>query len=362
VLHLRIALSNAGLDWRGTETDTLVLAKGLIARGHQIVVFCRPHSAISKIDVPVEPVLSGRDFDPFAIMRARHALRKHRTQIVITQKDKDLRLTGIAARTLGIPVLVRHVTDRPLKNKRRYRWLFDSIATHHMANSEATRATVLASAPWLNADIPIIHNGIDVAAFANAQPADFGLNSDAVKVGFVGAFELRKGIIDFAEAWQRVAAAVPNAHAIIAGHGGKEAEFRNALANAPRVHWLGFRDDIANVLKSLDVFVLPSHFEGFGLVLAEAMAAGAAPVAYNTSNMPELIRNGETGVLVEPRNVSALANAIVSLCHEEALRKRIGQAAQAHAQKHFTAERMVEQHEGILRSSLLSSQTTHTDI
>ncbi len=355
---MRIAISNAGLDWRGTETDTWILARGLRARGHDVVVFCRQASALAerlRNEVPFEPILSGHDFDPLAIMRCRKALRRRGTQVVITQKDKDLRLSGIAAWSMRLPVLVRHVTDRPLKKGLRYRFLFGRVASHHMANSAATLQTLRQSALWLHADVPVIHNGIDVDVIAAAKPADLGLSADAIAVGFVGALELRKGILDFAQAWQRIAREVPNAHAVIAGKGAREQEFREAMADAPRVHWLGFRDDVASILKALDIFVLPSRFEGFGLVLAEAMAAGVAPVAYATSNIPELVDHARTGLLAEAANVAALASQVIRLCRDAELRRRIGQAAELHARQAFAAETMVAAHERLLQDIVASN-------
>lgn len=362
---MRIVISSAGKDWRGTETDSLLLAKGLRDRGHDVVVFCRPESALRERlvgEVAVEEILSARDFDPRVIARCARALKKHRTQIVITQKDKDLRQTGIAAWLRGIPVLVRHVTDRPLKQGLRYRFIFGRVATHHLANSTSTLATLRASAPWLHASVPVIHNGIDIAEFANAPPAHLALPEDALAVGFVGAFEMRKGITDFAEAWKLVSARVPNAHAVIAGKGAREADFRGAMGAAPRVHWLGFRRDTASVMKALDVFVMPSRFEGFGLVLAEAMAAGRACVAYATSNIPELVQDGVTGVLAPAGDPAALAAAIVRLCRDNELRQAIGAAAERHAAAHFSADRMVEAHEAVVRACLLNTAAAETTI
>ncbi|MGQ0563199.1 MAG: glycosyltransferase family 4 protein [Gemmatimonadota bacterium] len=350
---MHIVISSAGRDWRGTETDTLLLARGLRARGHDVVVFCRAESALSERllaeSIPHEAVLGSRDFDPLAIARCAAALRRHRTQLVITQKDKDLRLSGIAARLLRLPVLVRHVTDRPLKKGLRYRFLFGRVATHHMANSTSTRDTLLASAPWLRAAVPIIHNGIDVERYRDAARADLGLDDDALAVGFMGAFEMRKGITDFAAAWQRVSRAVPNAHAVIAGAGAREQDFHSAMGAAPRVHWLGFRRDTPNVMKALAVFVMPSRFEGFGLVLAEAMAAGVACVAYAASNVPELVQDGVTGLLAPAGDSETLAAAIVRLCRSPELRVALASAGQAHAVRHFSAERMVAEHERLLR-------------
>ena len=351
---MRIALSSSGLEWRGTDTDTLLLAEGFLKRGHEVVVLTRKQSALTErlhaVGIPFEPVLCALDFGPVSIARSLAALRRHKAQVVIINKDKDLRMSGVAARMLGIPVLVRHVTDRPLKSAWRYRVLFGKVATHHLANSTSTRDTLLKSAPWLHADVPVVLNGIDIDAYVNAAPADLALPPGAVAVGFIGAFENRKGIADFAEAWKIVAQQVPDAHAVIAGAGGREQEFRASLADAPRVHWLGFRRDTPNVMRSLDVFVLPSHFEGFGLVLAEAMAAGAAAAAYAVSNIPELVQDGVTGLLAPARNPAALADAVVRLCRSADLRTQLGQSGQAYARAHFSADRMVAEHEHVLES------------
>ncbi|MGQ0816333.1 MAG: glycosyltransferase family 4 protein [Gemmatimonadota bacterium] len=355
-MGFRIVISSAGMDWRGTETDTLLLADGLVASGHDVLVFCRRNSALSARlladAIPFAPILGARDFGPASIARCIAALRRHRTQIVITQKDKDLRLTGVAGRVLRLPVLVRHVTDRPLKRGLRYRMLFGRVATHHLANSTSTRDTLVQSAPWLRAQIPIIYNGVDVDRYTNAARANLGLPDDAVVVGYMGAFEMRKGIVDFAEMWQRVASELPHAHAVIAGAGAREQQFRDVMGGAPRVHWLGFRRDTPNLLKALDVFVLPSRFEGFGLVLAEAMAAGVACAAYAASNIPELLEDGVTGLLAPVGDVDALAAAVESLCRSPELRLTLASAGQAYARRHFSAKRMVVEHEALVAGIL----------
>ena len=347
---MKLVISDSGRDWRGTERITLELWTGLRARGHEVVVFCRPDSPIAD-HLPAGDtvqVLSGNDVSPLTHWRCFHALRRHHPQLVITQKDKDVRLTGVSARLLRIPVLVRHTVDRPLKGRRRDRFYYGRVASHHVANTNATRATLLQSAPWLcKRDIPVIYNGIDVQRFACAEPLQLDLPHDAITIGFAGQFELRKGIRDFAQAWRTIACRLPNAYALIAGQGAREQEFRSELGDAPRVMFLGFRDDMPAFMRALDVFVLPSHFEGFGLVLAEAMAAGAACVAYQTSNIPELVTDGKDGLLVAERDPAALAQAVITLASDFDLRQRIGTNAAAHACREFTVQRMVAEYEAL---------------
>ncbi len=342
---MNIVISAAGQDWRGTENVTWMLVNGFRRRGHNVLVLCRPHSALqqrlSAENIEHAAVLSGLDLDPVSLFRCRRILKRFGADVVLTQKDKDIRLSGVAARSVGIPVLVSHVTDRPLKDGPRYRFFFGRIATHHVAVSAAVRDTVVKSAPWLKRDVAVIYNGVDVEAIDRAPRADLGLPRDAVAVGFVGHFEMRKGIIDFARAWQRVSQEVQHAHAIVVGEGKREDEFRAAMGAAPRVHWLGFRRDVPSIMKALDIFVLPSRFEGFGLVIAEAMAAGAACVAYDSSNMPEIIGDGVDGLLVPVGDVHALAAAVVRLCGDEAMRARLASTARENVVRRFSSDRMV---------------------
>lgn len=340
------------MDWRGTDVVTWAMVTGFRRRGHQVLVLCRRgsilHQRLVESGIPHAAILGGIDLHPAVLLRCMRALRRFRADVVLTLKDKDLRLTGVAARMLHIPVVVCHGTDRPLKDKPHYRFFFARVATDHIAVSEAVRQTLRTSAPWLKREITVIYNGVDVADIDAAPPADLPVPADSVAVGFVGHFEMRKGILDFAAAWRLAAGQAPNAHAIIVGAGRREPEFRAALENTPRVHWLGFRSDVASVMKSLDVFVLPSRFEGFGLVLAEAMAAGVACVAYDSSNMPEIITNGMDGVLVPLGDTAALAAAIARLCQDTGERTRLGAGARATAIERFSAERMIADYEAEL--------------
>lgn len=356
---MNIVLSAAGHDWRGTENVTWMLLQGLRRRGHQVLVFCRPASALHERllaeRIHHAAVLSGLDLNPASLWRCVRALRRFRADALITQKDKDVRLSGVAARIIGVPVLVSHVTDRPLKNKLHYRFFFGRVATHHVAVSHAVRKTVVESAPWLGRDVRVIYNGVDIPEIDAASPAQLGLPAGTLAIGFVGHFEMRKGIIDFASAWQRVYRQVPDAHAVIVGEGRREADFRAALGDAPRVHWLGFRKDVPGIMKALDVFVLPSRFEGFGLVVAEAMAARTAVIAYDSSNMPEILSNGVDGMLVPAGDVDALAAAIVRLSRDVALRTQLSTSARETAVQRFSADRMVSDYLALLEEMVKSS-------
>jgi glycosyltransferase involved in cell wall biosynthesis len=106
---------------------------------------------------------------------------------------------------------------------------------------------------------------------------------------------------------------------------------------------VGFRPDVLSLHKAFDIFVMSSVTEGLGTSLLDAMAAGKPVVATMTGGIPEVVVDEETGFLVPPRDHAAMAEAIVALLKDEALRRRTGEAGRARACTLFSAERMVQE-------------------
>ena len=138
---------------------------------------------------------------------------------------------------------------------------------------------------------------------------------------------------------------MPDARFVIAGEG----ELRPALERQIKEHHLekhvllaGFRPDVLSLHKAFDIFVMSSVTEGLGTSLLDAMAAGKPVVATTAGGIPEVVVDGETGILVPPRDHEAMAAAIVALLKDEGLRTRMGRAGRARAETRFSAERMVQ--------------------
>jgi glycosyltransferase involved in cell wall biosynthesis len=294
---------------------------------------------------PFEPILRGMDLDPVTILRAARSLRRHKAQAVLALMKKDVRQTMIAARTHGIPAAIRHSFEQPLIGGIRGRMLYGGSVLH-LANAEATRRTVLASAPWLEPSrVSVIYNGIDASRYADADPIALDVAPGSVCFGLIANLGRRKGVEELARAWHTVAAAVPNGQLVIAGKGGAEERFRQLLGDAPRVHWLGYRKDIPQILSALDVLVLPSHYEGAPNVVLEAMAASVAVIATGVSGTPELVRDDIEARLIPPRDADALAAAMIELAHDPETRRRFAEAGHARALDRFTIEGMLDRYE-----------------
>lgn len=349
---LRIAVVNTARNYGGQEAMAVLLANELAARGHDLLFLCRPvFPALGGLspDVRVASVLDGVDWSPLGILRARRALRRNATEVVLATTNKDMRSAVPAAWSLGVPVVVRRAMARPLKSGAHYRFLYGRLARHLVANSHATRRIMLDSAPWLRGEsVSVIHNGIDPGPFDVADSALLGLPGGALVFGFVGRLVEWKGVLELADAWRAVAPRLPGAHLVIAGEGEMEGAMRARLGYTERVRWLGFRGDIPAVMRALDVLVFPSWMEGFGLAAVEAMAAGIPVIAADAGALPEVVGHEREGLLVPPGDADALVAAMIRLAEDEALRRRLGTAGRARVRRQFSVRQMVDAYEDVL--------------
>lgn len=349
-MTLRIAFANSARIWGGGEVITATLIDGLMSRGHDVCLLCRPQSELHKrlsSRVPAFPILGGFDANPVAVARALTTMRRLRSELLVTITPRDPRIAGVAARMLGIPVLLRQPVNAGFRTRWRHRLFYGLIPNHYVANSRATRATMLASSRWLDpAAVSVIHNGIDVERFANAARADLSLPADAITIGFVGRLEAAKGIHEMMRAWPGIISRVPNAYLVVVGGGGDaESAFTAWARNAERVRVLGPRRDMPAVMAAIDILAMPSHSEGFGLAVVEAMAAGKPVVAANGGALPELLDDNVEGRIVPVRDANALSEAIIAIADDDALRASLGTAARLRAARDFDVARMLDDYE-----------------
>jgi len=197
-----------------------------------------------------------------------------------------------------------------------------------------------------------VYNGVDAAALA-AAPApglrrDLRLPDDAVLVGHVGRLAPVKGQRELLEALAGLRPRHPDLHVALLGedqetHGAYRAELDRLTASAGldgAVRFAGFRADAPAALQELDVLVLPSWIEGLPLVVLEAMAQGTPVVATAVGGTPEAVVDGETGLLVPPRDPAALSTALERLLGDPDLRRRLGEAGRARVRERFDAAAM----------------------
>jgi len=179
-----------------------------------------------------------------------------------------------------------------------------------------------------------IGSGIDLCAFEGVRTRRektrqaIGVDDAALLIGTVGRLEPIKGVAYFVEAAREIAAQIPTAEFVVIGDGSERAMLERAAAPlGKRFRFLGLRSDVPDLMGALDVMVLPSLNEGMGRVLVEAAAAGTPVVASRVGGVPEVVREGETGLLVVPGDAAAIADAVTVLCTDKEKREQFGRAA-----------------------------------
>ncbi len=225
-----------------------------------------------------------------------------------------------------------------------FRWSRRSV-TQVVAVSEENRRALIDLYRLPAAKISVIHNGADLAPFVDPAPgtlrAELGLTPDQPLVIVLGRLAANKGQRFLVEAAPAILARFPTIHFAFAGNpeGRSDIEARiRALNLEPHFSLLGFRTDVVNLLRSSDVFVLPSLGEGFSLSIVEALAAELPVVATRVGGAAEIIEEGRTGFLVPPANATALGEAVIRVLSLSAKERDGFRRAAWEAAQHFSFE------------------------
>jgi glycosyltransferase involved in cell wall biosynthesis len=213
---------------------------------------------------------------------------------------------------------------------------------HVFAVSDEVRGSVRYPRPLRGRRMPpveTLYHGPDPAAL-EATAADgevrreLGLPERAPVIGTIANFKSHKGHTHLLDAAARVRRDVPDARFVLVGHGPLEAQLRaqaDRLGLNGSVLFTGFREDAVRVASSFDVFVLSSLHEGLPISLIEAMSLGTPPVVTAVGGSPEVVHDGEHGLVVPPADPRALADGIVTLLRDDGLRARLGEGARRRA-------------------------------
>jgi glycogen(starch) synthase len=225
-----------------------------------------------------------------------------------------------------------------------------SAVTQHVAVSDGLRDELIAGGELSAAEVTAIPNGIRVGEF-RTPPAIIRFPT----LGTAARFDRGKGLEYLLEAFRELRRAWPQARLVLAGDGPTRAdlvELVNAHDLAPAVEMPGYVPDLRAVLRQLDVFVLPSLHEAFGLALGEAMAEGVPVVASNLPGPASLCRDGQEGLLVPPADARAIAAACARLLADAELRGRLARGGYERVRSQFTLARMGQAHLALYRGLL----------
>lgn len=352
---MKILHTNFHRGWGGQSNRILVECRKLTERGHEITLAVPDGSELAKraaaAGLRVFPhVRFARGFRPVPLaadFRAlRGLLRRENFDIIHTHGSQDswamaFTLLGFQPRPL---VLKTRHNIFPMRDHWPNRLLYGKWTDGMVCISNAILEDCAAK-PYLKRErLGLIHSAVDVEAFAGGDgPAirqEFGLNGRWV-LGVTGRLRPEKGHWYLLEALPEIARQAPDVLLLIVGAGSLEGGLKARAAQLgmeKHVVFTGFRSDVRDILAALDVYVLPSLSEGLGTAIIEAGAAGCPIVTSRVGGIPDIVTDGETGLMTPPANPGELAQALLRFYRDRGLAARCGRAAAEHARTCFSEE------------------------
>ncbi|ATE62293.1 glycosyltransferase [Thauera sinica] len=362
VLHVE-----SGRHLYGGAKQVLYILEGLARRGIDNLLACPPGAHIAepaKAHAKVCELPMKGDADLGLVSRLKSLIAAERPDLVHlhSRRGADL-LGGIAARLAGVPCVLSRRVDNP-----EARWVVAlkyRLYDHVITISEGIRQVLLAEG--LAPDkVSCVRSAVDATPYLHhcdkaAFRASLGLPADAPVAGMVAQLIPRKGHRYLLAALKEVLPRHPALQVLVFGRGPLEAELRQAIAGqglAGNVRLMGFVDNLPEILGCLDLLVHPADMEGLGVSLLQASAARVPIIASRAGGMPEAVRDGVNGLLVEPGDMRQLAGAMDRLLGDPALRARMGEAGRTLVLGEFSVDAMCDGNLAIYRKVLAERRKT----
>ncbi len=368
---IKIILMTSVLDKRGAEKIVLKLARGLDPERYRVGVVCL-RSRTPFIDefrargIEVTVLGMERYFQLRPLWRLYRLFRREKPDLVHTHLYRDAVYGRPLARLAGVRAVVSTLHNSYVWRSRSQLFLdrLTSIFADRIAAvSEAVKNFAIEREHIPAGKLITLHNGIETERFLlppeerRAVREELGLKPEELAVGTMGELTEQKNHFCLLEAVPAVLERRPEARFFIAGGGELEGALRarrDEMGLADRVRFLGYREDIPRLLAALDIFVLPSLWEGLPVALIEAMAAGVPIVATDVDGNVEVFGRGEAGLAVPPGDPEKLAGGILALADDPGRRRQLGEAGRRRARELFDVRVMIRRHQELYEACLIN--------
>ncbi len=350
---------NTEPTWRGGEQQTLYLLEGLRRRGFPIVMFAAPGTPLFEralgAGFETHPLTIRSEADLLATLRLARKLRRLKPAL-LHMHTSHAHTIGVCASVLAGNGMKRVVSRRVSFSIYRHsffglNWIKYCYGVHRYLTVSASVRDVLVRDGVRPERIRIVHSGVDPERFRGASDKsrsrllrEWGLPEGIPLVGCIGALVPYKGFAHFVEAAARVTRRRECAFVVV-GEGELQAELNRQareLGISDRFRLVGFRSDIGDILSALDVFVFPTLEEGLGTSILDALLLHRPTVASRVGGIPEVIRDGVNGLLVEPGDSGAIAEAIDRLLSNPEEAQKLASEGNRTVQGSFSVDAMVE--------------------
>jgi len=340
----------------GAETVFLQLATAAHQRGIRVLaVLFRPgwlKDSLERVGVEVNVCPMKGMFDWRWVLYVVNLVRSRQAELIHAHEFTANVYGVLAGRLAGVPVVATVHGKNYYWECLRRRMAYRQVARfgRMVAVSKDLKEFLVRQVNIPSDRIDVIYNGIvakpaEVSTTRVLALSALGLDEHTRVIGSVGSLYIVKGHEYLIRALPAIVQAYPNVALVLIGRGEQEPVLRRLskdLEVEEHVRFLGFRSDVATILAGIEIFVLPSLSEGLSVALLEAMAAGRPIVASRVGGNPEVVVDGETGFLVDPRDSGALAERIVELLNDSQKAKEFGESGRKRVQNWFAIDKMVE--------------------
>lgn len=338
----------------GSERHLLALLPALRAQGVEAgfvgLDLPGPHAdsfyaGLDAVDVPYVRIPAGRDLDPLLPRRLRHAIRALDADLVHTHLVHADVYGATAVTPSRLPLVSTKHNDDPFRagSYRHVERLLTRRTRSVIAITAALRDFLVTRVGLPEEKVSVVRYGLDAVPPAWGPNPDLAVAADAPILLACARLVPQKGLDTLVRALPAIVAAHPSVVAVVAGEGPERTRLERLardLGVDRALRLPGRAGDVGTLYDRAATYVLPSRWEGFGLVLLEAMLAGLPVVASAVSSVPEIVVDGVTGTLVPPDDPAALAAATVALLDDPAAARRLGDAGRERARTLFSTAEM----------------------
>jgi glycosyltransferase involved in cell wall biosynthesis len=345
----------------GAEEHILTLLRKLDRSVFRPLLVCPPECAeMLRPDLPGDVLVESLKYDlPYQINRARclaRILSEYRVDILHSHLFGSSLAASPVGWLSGVPVIIEtpHLREAWRRGLIKGSYFVDravgKCVDHYIAVSEANARYLIERKGLPARKVHVIHNGCDLRKYDPERGAPKGMKDslgfaeDDLIIVAVGRLEPQKGHRILLEAHARVLGEVPRARLVCVGTGALAHELReqaHRLQIENDVRFVGYQSNIADWLALADISVLPSLFEGLPLVAIESLAAQRPMVATAVDGTAEVVINERTGLTVPPKNVEALADALIRLLRQPELGRQLARAGRQWVLEHFGQEQQI---------------------
>ncbi|HEY5368681.1 MAG TPA: glycosyltransferase [Hanamia sp.] len=302
--------------------------------------------------------ISGFSFlNPLKVLHLKNIFKNSGIEVLLINLSHDLKIAANAATMAHVEkIIYTRGIAFSIKNTFLNRYIFSHWVTDILANSNATAKTILENNERLfpKEKIKVIYNHLHVAEFVNRPFSQiYTREKDEIIIGCVGRLEKEKNHIFFIRLSEALNRAGITHKILIGGIGSMEDKLKQLTVNkqlSGNFIFCGFVSNVKDLLMSCDIFMLPSLWEGFGFVIAEAFLCRKPVIAFNTTAVPELVKDGQTGFLTNVDSVEPCVEKIILLKSNPIMAKEMGDAGYDFVSENFEENKIMNELEHFIIS------------